>query len=67
MMFWSKRLKPDDPAKREELQNEIQRQGGLEKHDLLAMVLAALGILLPVCLALLIVICLIAGLPIWLG
>ena len=66
-MFWQKRLKPDDPAKREELLNEIQRQGGLEKHVLLAMILAGLGVLLPVCLVVLIVIVLIAGLPIWLG
>ena len=66
-MFWQKRLKPDDPAKREELLNEIQRQGGLEKHDLLAMILAGLGVLLPVCLVVLIVIVLIAGLPMWLG
>lgn len=66
-MFWQKRLKPDDPAKREALQNEIERQGGLEKHDLLAMILAGLGVLVPVCLVVLVVIVLIAGLPIWLG
>ena len=66
-MFWEKRLKPDDPEKREELQNEIQRQGGLEKGDMLAMILAALGTILPICLVILLFIVFVAGLPIWFG
>ena len=44
-MLWRKRLKPDDPEKREKLQEELRQEGGLEKHDVLAMILAALLVL----------------------
>lgn len=64
-MFWLKRLKPDDPQKREVLKSEIEKQGGLEKHDMLAMVISALIVLVPVCLVLLVAICFLAGLPVW--
>ena len=45
-VLWRKRLKPDDPEKREKLQEELRQEGGLEKHDVLAMVPAALIVLL---------------------
>lgn len=47
-MLWWKRLKKDDPEKREALREQIEEEGGLERFDFLAMVLSALGTLLPV-------------------
>ncbi len=66
-MLWKKLQKPDNPAKREEMKDEIQREGGLEKHDVLAMVLSALLVLVPVSLAVLLLITFLASLPVWLG
>ncbi len=66
-MLWTKRLKPDDPAKRQALQEEIRKEGGLEKHDMLAMILAGLLVLVPAALLVLLVLCLFGGWAILFG
>ena len=66
-MFWSKRLKPDDPEKREKLKDQLEQEGGLEKHDMLAMILSALAVFLPAALGVLLLLVLFCGLPIWLA
>ncbi len=66
-MLWRKRLKPDDPEKREQLQESIRSEGGLEKHDFLAMVLAGLIVLVPAALIVLLVLVLLGGWPILFG
>ena len=66
-MFWSKRLKPDDPEKREKLKDQLEQEGGLEKHDMLAMILSALAVFLPAALGVLLLLVLVCGLPIWLA
>ncbi len=49
-MFFRKRLKKFDPEKEQQLRNEIEENGGLEKGDGLAMVLSALLVFLPAAL-----------------
>lgn len=66
-MFWKNRLKPDDPEKREKLKDQLEREGGLEKHDMLAMILSALAVFLPAALGVLLLLVLVCGLPIWLA
>ena len=66
-MFWKSRLKPDDPEKREKLKDQLEREGGLEKHDMLAMILSALAVFLPAALGVLLLLVLVCGLPIWLA
>lgn len=43
-----KKLKKYDPKAEQELYDEIQASGGLEKNDLLAMILSALLVIMPV-------------------
>lgn len=52
-MFFRKRLKKYDKEKEEKLRNDIESDGGLEKNDVKAMILAALTTIVPVCLAVL--------------
>ena len=66
-MLWRKRLKPDDPEKLDQLQESIRNEGGLEKHDFLAMVLAGLIVLVPAALIVLLVLVLLGGWPILFG
>ncbi len=66
-VLWRKRLKPDDPEKREKLQEELRQEGGLEKHDVLAMILAALLVLVPAALIVLLLMVLLGGWPILFG
>ena len=47
-----KRLPKPDPKKEQELLDEIERYGGLEKKDVLAMILAALVTIMPLILIL---------------
>lgn len=55
MLF--KRLKKPDPEAEQTLRDEIERHGGLEKNDLLAMIVSAMLVILPVAvLALLVLI-----------
>ena len=49
-MFFRKRLKKFDPEKEQQLRNEIEENGGLEKGDGFAMVLSALLVFLPAAL-----------------
>lgn len=51
-----KKLKKYDPKKEQALYDEIQENGGLEKNDLLAMILSALLVIMPVALILFIAI-----------
>ena len=43
-----KRLKKPDPAAEQKLLDEIEAHGGLEKNDVLAMIISALLMILPV-------------------
>ena len=49
-MFFFKKLKKYDPEKEQELRNEIEKNGGLEKGDGIAMVLSALLVIVPAAL-----------------
>lgn len=60
-MLWWKRLKKDDPEKMEKFKDEIEKEGGLEKYDMFAMIVSALLVLVPVALVVLIVMILIAS------
>lgn len=53
------RLKKPNPEKEEELRNEIEAEGGLEKNDFPAMILGAMLVIMPAALIALGVICLI--------
>lgn len=66
-MMWWKRLKKHDPEKEKKLKEDIEKDGGLEKHDLGAMVFSALLVILPVALLVLLVLALFAILPILLA
>ena len=61
-MIW-KRLHKYDPEKEEKLQNEIEEHGGLEKNDMLAMIIAALIVILPVAIIVLVILALLGNLP----
>lgn len=45
-----RRLKKPDPEKERQLREQIEAEGGLEKNDTLAMILAALLVFVPVAL-----------------
>lgn len=53
-MFWRKKLKKYKEGDEKELQNEIEKGGGLEKGDLTAMIIAALKTFVPICLLILV-------------
>lgn len=57
-----KKLKKYDPAKEQELYDEIEANGGLEKNDLKAMIIAAMITILPFALAILLILVLAAWL-----
>lgn len=63
-MFFRKRLKKYDPEKEAELRSQIEKEGGLEKNDLLAMVISAMIVLIPVALGVLLLLVLIGRLVI---
>lgn len=50
-----KKLKKYDPVKEQELYDEIQANGGLEKNDMKAMIIAAMITILPFALVVLVV------------
>ncbi len=58
-MFFRKRLKKFDPEKEAELRAQIEQEGGLEKNDLLAMVISALLVLVPIALGVLLLLVLV--------
>ena len=47
-MLFGKKLKKFDPKKEQDLRDEIEENGGLEKNDFAAMVISAFLMLLPV-------------------
>lgn len=47
-MLWRKRLKSDASEKRKQLNDDIEKEGGLEKHDFFAMIVSAFIVILPV-------------------
>ncbi len=52
-MFGRKRLKKYREGDEKKLQEDIERMGGLEKGDFTAMVIAALTMIVPICLLIL--------------
>jgi hypothetical protein len=54
MLF--KKLKKPDPEAEQRLLDEIEAHGGLEKNDVLAMIISALLMIMPVVAILLLVI-----------
>lgn len=60
-------MKKDNREKQEKLQQELKNEGGLEKKDMPAMILAALGVILPVVLLVLALLALLILLPLWLA
>ena len=51
-----KRLKKPDPEAEQKLRDDIDAYGGLEKNDVLAMIISALLMILPVVVIFLLVI-----------
>jgi hypothetical protein len=45
-----RRLKKPNPQKEQDLREQIEAEGGLEKNDVLAMIVAATVVILPVAL-----------------
>ncbi len=61
-MFFKKRLKKFDPKDEENLANEIEAGGGVEKGDVAAMLISAFLVFIPVALLALGVLALVAWL-----
>lgn len=51
-------LKKDNQKKEDELREDIKNEGGLEKKDIPAMLISAYLIIIPICLAVLLILCL---------
>ena len=56
---WSKLLKKPNKEKEEKLRNDIANEGGLDKKDMLAMILSAYLVVIPVVAVVLLVLWLI--------
>ena len=54
------RLKKPDPEREQKLRNDIEKEGGLEKKDMPAMILSAWLAIVPVCALVLVGIALLA-------
>lgn len=52
-------LKKSDPEKEQELRDTIEKEGGLEKNDVKAMIIAATLVFLPVVAGILLILCLV--------
>lgn len=52
-------LKKPDPEKEQELRDTIEKEGGLEKNDVKAMIIAATLVFLPVVAGILLILCLV--------
>lgn len=52
-------LKKDSEKKQADLREDIKNEGGLEKKDIPAMLISAYLIIIPICLVVLILLCLI--------
>lgn len=55
MLF--RKLKKPDPEAEQKLLDEIEAHGGLEKNDVLAMILSALLMIMPIVGILLLILC----------
>lgn len=55
-------IKKPNPKKEQELRDEIEANGGLEKNDLKAMILAALLVIMPVAIVVFLLFVLVAWL-----
>ncbi|MBQ8757947.1 MAG: hypothetical protein IJZ48_06855 [Oscillospiraceae bacterium] len=52
-------LKKADPEKEQQLRDAIEQEGGLEKNDVKAMIIAATIVFLPVVAVILLILCLV--------
>ena len=52
-------LKKADPEKEQQLRDAIEQEGGLEKNDVTAMIIAATIVFLPVVAVILLILCLV--------
>ena len=52
-------LKKADPKKEQQLRDAIEQEGGLEKNDVKAMIIAATLVFLPVVAVILLILCLV--------
>ena len=52
-------LKKADPEKEQQLRDAIEQEGGLEKNDVKAMIIAATIVFLPVIAVILLILCLV--------
>ena len=52
-------LKKADPEKEQQLRDAIEQEGGLEKNDVQAMIIAATIVFLPVVAVILLILCLV--------
>ena len=52
-------LKKADPEKEQQLRDAIEQEGGLEKNDVKAMIIAATIVFLPVVVVILLILCLV--------
>lgn len=59
-MFFRRKLKEPDPESEQQLRDQIKAEGGLEKKDMPAMIIAAFLVILPVAIAALLAIVLFA-------
>lgn len=59
-MLFKNRLPKPDPEAEENFREDLYNHGGLEKHDLAALVIAAFAVILPVALLALLVMCAVA-------
>ncbi len=59
-MFPWRKLKKPDPEKEAELNSKINEEGGIGGKDLFAMILSAYAVIIPVALAILLLIYLLA-------
>lgn len=59
-MFFRRKLKEPDPEAEQQLRDQIKAEGGLEKKDMPAMIIAAFLVILPVAIAALLAIVLFA-------
>ena len=62
-MAWWKHLKKDNAEKNEKLRNEIEKEGGLKRRELFAMILSAFVVFIPAALVVLLVLAAVILIP----
>ena len=65
-MRWWKRLKKDNSEKLKKFQEDLEKEGGVEKNDTFAMILSALLVFLPIALLVLLGLAALILIPLWL-